>query len=98
MPDNIVKSIQQRKRPTLAFPAKPTKATCVDENNVFNEDEYKMTKFTWKEEYMATLYKKEKYTENELNTWALIYDQCSSELKNKLKGTSRYDASKKDND
>ncbi len=28
----------------------------------------------------------------------MIYDQCSPELKNKLKGTSRYDASKKDND
>ncbi len=28
----------------------------------------------------------------------MIYDQCSLELKNKLKGTSRCDASKKDND
>ncbi len=28
----------------------------------------------------------------------MIYDQCSPELKNKLKGTSRFDASKKDND
>ncbi len=28
----------------------------------------------------------------------MIYDQCSPELKNKLKGTSRYDASKKNND
>jgi hypothetical protein len=98
MPDNIVKSIQQMKRPTLAFPAKPTKATCVDENNLFDEDEYEMAKFTWKEEYKATLYRKEKYKENESNAWALIYDQCSLELKNKLKGTSGYDASKKDND
>jgi hypothetical protein len=31
MPNNIIKSIQQMKRPPLAFPAKPTKATCVDE-------------------------------------------------------------------
>jgi hypothetical protein len=46
------------KRPTLAFPAKPTKATCVDENNLFNEDEYEIAKFTWKEEYKATLYRK----------------------------------------
>jgi hypothetical protein len=98
MPDNIVKSIQQMKRLTLAFPAKPTKATCVDENNLFNNDEYEMAKFTWKELYKATLYRKEKYTENESNAWALIYDQCSPELKNKLKRTSRYDASKKDND
>jgi hypothetical protein len=52
---------------------------------------------TWKEEYKATLYGKEKYTENDSNAWALIYDQCLLELKNKLKGTSGYDASKKDN-
>ncbi len=74
MPNDIVKSIQQMKRPTLAFPAnaKPTKATCVDENNLFNEDKYEMAKFTWKEEYKATLYGKEKYTENKSNMWALI--------------------------
>jgi hypothetical protein len=58
MPNKIVKSIQQMKRPTLAFPAKPTKATCVNENNVVNKDKYEMAKFTWKEEYKATLYKK----------------------------------------
>jgi hypothetical protein len=46
MPDYIIKAIQQMKHPTLAFPAKPTKATCVDENNVFNEDEYEMAKLT----------------------------------------------------
>jgi hypothetical protein len=46
MSNNIIKSIQQMKHLTLAFPAKPTKATCVDENNLFNEDEYEMAKFT----------------------------------------------------
>jgi hypothetical protein len=98
MPDDIVKSIQQMKHPTLAFPAKPTKATCVDENNLFDKDKYEMAKFTWKKAYKATLYRKEKYKENESNAWALIYDQCSPELKNKLKGISRYAASKKYND
>jgi hypothetical protein len=34
MPDDIVKSIQQMKRSTLLFPAKPMKARCVNENNV----------------------------------------------------------------
>jgi hypothetical protein len=97
MPDDIVKSIQQLKRPTLVFPAKPTKATCVDENNLFDKDEYEMAKFTWKEEYKASLYRKERYKENKLNAWVLIYDQCSPELKNKLEGTSGYDGSKKDN-
>jgi hypothetical protein len=98
MLDNIVKSIKQMKHPTLAFPAKPTKATCVNENNVFYEDEYEMVKFTWKEEYKATLYKKEKYKENMSNARALISAQCSPELKNKFKGTSGYDLRKKDND
>ena len=30
MPDDIVKAIQQMKRPTLPYPDKPTKAQCVD--------------------------------------------------------------------
>jgi hypothetical protein len=51
--------IQQMKRLPLAFPAKPTKATCVDENNLFDIDEYEMAKFAWKKEYKATLYRKE---------------------------------------
>jgi hypothetical protein len=46
MPNDIVKSIQQMRRPPLAFPAKPTKATCVDGNILFNEDKYEMAKFT----------------------------------------------------
>jgi hypothetical protein len=42
-------------------------------------------------------YKKDKYKKNKSNEWALIYNQCLPELKNKLKGMSRYDTSKKDN-
>ncbi len=86
MLDDIVKAIQQMKRPTLAFPPKPTKATCLDANGNFDEDKYKMVKFTWKEEYKG----KEKYKENKSKAWALTYNHCSPELKNKLKGTSRY--------
>ncbi len=70
----------------------------MDENNDFDKDEYEMAKFTWKEEYKDTLHKKEKYKENKSNAWALTDNQCLLELKNKLKGTSGYDASKKDND
>ncbi len=70
----------------------------MDENNLFDKEKYEMAKFTWKEEYKATLYRKEKFKENESNAWALIYDQCSPELKNKLKGTRGYDTSKKDID
>ena len=70
----------------------------MDEDNLFDKEKYEMAKFTWKEEYKATLYRKEKYKENKSNAWVLIYDQCSPELKNKLEGTSGYDASKKDDD
>jgi hypothetical protein len=42
------------------FPPKPTKAMCLDVNGDFDEDKYKMAKFTWKEEYKAILYQKEK--------------------------------------
>jgi hypothetical protein len=76
------------KHPTLVFPPKPTKVMCLDANSNFDEDEYKMAKITWKEEYKATLYKKEKYKENESNVWALMYDQHPPELKNKLERTS----------
>jgi hypothetical protein len=36
----------------------------------------------------------DKYMGNETNAWALIYNQCSAELKNKLKGTEGYDIAK----
>jgi hypothetical protein len=42
-------------------------------------------------------YQKDKYNDNKSNAWALIYDQCFPELKNKLKGTSRYDKAKAGN-
>jgi hypothetical protein len=40
----------------------------------------------------------DKYKGNESNTWALIYDQCSTELKNKLERTEGYDGAKSTND
>jgi len=43
-------------------------------------------------------YRIDKFNDNESNAWALIYDQCSPELKNKLEGTSGYDAAKSSND
>jgi hypothetical protein len=86
------------KHPALAFPPKPTKATRLIERGNFDEDEYEMAKFTWNEEYKATLYKKENYKENESNAWALMHDQCLPELKNKLEGTGRYQGRKADND
>jgi hypothetical protein len=40
----------------------------------------------------------EKYKGNESNAWALIYDQCLAELKNKLEGTQGYDTAKSGNE
>jgi hypothetical protein len=98
MTSDIVKAIQQMKRQTLSYPNKPDKTKCVDAAGQFNEDEYEMAKFTWKEEYKAMRARKDKYNENKWNAWALIYDQCAPELKNKLEGTADYDVSKKTND
>ncbi len=42
-------------------------------------------------------YRKDKYKDNESNAWALVYGQCSPELKNKLEGTSGYDKANADN-
>ena len=53
-----------------------------------------MSKFDWKVDYKGMKYQKDKYKDNKLNTWALVYGQCSPELKNKLKGTSGYDNAK----
>ena len=36
----------------------------------------------------------DKYNDNKSNVWALIYDQCSTEFKNKLEGMSGYDNDK----
>jgi hypothetical protein len=38
-----------------------------------------------------------RYKSNESNAWALIYDQCSAELKNKLKGMQGYNTAKSGN-
>jgi hypothetical protein len=43
-------------------------------------------------------YRMERYKGNESNAWALIYDQCSPELKNKLEGTEGYNNAKRTDD
>ncbi len=74
MPDDIVKAIQQMKRPMpmLPYPDKPTKAQCVDDQGDLDEDEFKMAKFTWKEDYKAMRVRKDKYNENGSNAWTVI--------------------------
>ena len=98
MPDNIVKAIQQMKRPTLPYPDKPTKAKCMDDQGDLDEDKFEMATFTWKEDYKAMRVRKVKYNENKSNAWVLIYDQCAPELKNKLQGKVDYNECKNKND
>ena len=76
---------------SLALPTKPDKTKYKDSAGNIDEDEFAMARFEWQENYKSMMKTKEKYKETESNAWALIYDQCSPELKNKLKGTSRYD-------
>jgi hypothetical protein len=48
-----------------------------------------MAKFTWKEDWKLTMNsRKQKYEENEAEAWALVYNQCSNELRVKLEGAS----------
>ncbi len=51
----------------------------------------------WKEDYKSMKSRMDKCKGNESNAWALIYDQCSAELKNKLEGTQDYDTAKSGN-
>jgi hypothetical protein len=53
-----------------------------------------MAVFAWMEEYKAMRVRKDRYRDNESNAWALIYDQCSPELKNKLEGAEGYEKAK----
>jgi hypothetical protein len=59
-----------------------------------NPDAFHMAVFAWKEDYKPVKSRMDKYKDNESNPWALIYDQCLPELKNKLKGTTEYDGEK----
>jgi hypothetical protein len=95
--DDIVKEIQQLKHPTLDYPRQPTRAEHTEKDGTLDEDAFDMAKNAWKEDYKGMKYQKDKYTDNNSNAWALIYNQCSPELKNKLEGTSEYDKAKAGN-
>ncbi len=88
--DNIVKAIQQLTRLMLEYPKQPTRAEHTKADGTIDEDAFKMAKFPRKEDYKGMKYQKDKYNNIESNAWALIYNKCSPELKNKLKGTEDY--------
>jgi hypothetical protein len=97
MPDDIVKAIQNMIRPSFDPPEKPDKSKCLDNAGKFDPDKFRMAKFTWKEDWKLMNSRKQKYKENEANAWALVYNQCSNELRVKLEGTSGYKLCKKEN-
>ena len=65
--------------------AKRANKDCCDSNGHPNPDVFDMAVFAWKEDYKSMKSRMDKYKGNKSNALALIYDQCSTELKNKLK-------------
>ena len=92
-----MKVIQQLKHPILVYPKQSTKAQYTDACGDFDDNAFEMAKFAWKKDYNGMKHRIDKFNDNESNAWALIYDQCSPELKNKLEGTSGYDNAKSSN-
>jgi hypothetical protein len=81
--------LQQTKRVSLSYPTKPKKQDqqCCDKDGNPNLDAFDMAIFVWKEDYKSINSRMDKGKDNKLNTWALIYKQCSPKFKNKLEGT-----------
>ena len=98
-PDDMVKTLQNMKKVTLSYSTKPKKqdSQCCDEDGNPDEDMFEMAVFAWKEDYKSMKLRMDKYRDNKSNAWALIYDQCSPELKNKLKATDGYSGAKSTN-
>jgi len=98
--DDMVKTIQKMKKVSLSYPERPKKTDpdCCDSNGNPDSDAFDMAVFAWKEDYKSMKSRMDKCKGNESNAWALIYNQCSPELKNKLEGTEGYDEAKNTND
>jgi hypothetical protein len=98
-PDDMMKTIQQMMRVILNYTKKPKKtdAACCKANRDPDLDTSEMAIFAWKENYKSMKSRMDKYKGNKCNAWALIYDQCSTKLKNKLKGLQDYDTTKSGN-
>jgi hypothetical protein len=103
-PDDMVKTIQQMKRVSLSYPEKPKKTDkdCCNSNGDPDPDPdpdaFDMAVFAWKEDYKWMKSRMDRYKGNKSNAWALIYDQCLEELKNKLEGMQDYDTAMSGND
>ena len=84
-PDDMMKTIQKMKKVSLSFPVRSKKNNedCCDDNGDPDSDAFDMAAFAWKEDYKSMKLRMDKYKGHESNAWALIYHQCSLELKNK---------------
>jgi hypothetical protein len=58
--NNIVKAIQQLKRPTLNDLRQPTRAEHTKKDGTLDKDAFNMAKFAWKEDYKGMKYQKDK--------------------------------------
>ncbi len=87
------------KRVIFSYPEKlkKTDAACCNTNRDPDPDMFEIAIFAWKEDYKSMKSRMDKYKGNKSNAWALIYDQCSAELKNKLKGMQGYNTAKSGN-
>ncbi len=75
----------------------PSKKDYKDKGGNKDPVAFKMVVFAWKKDYKVMRVRKDRYRGDESNGWALIYDQCSSELKNKLEGAEGYEKAKETN-
>jgi hypothetical protein len=75
----------------------PSKKDYKDKDGSKDLVAFKMVVFVWKEDYKAMRVRKDRYRDNKSNAWALIYNQCSPELKNKLEEAEGYEKAKETN-
>jgi hypothetical protein len=96
----MVKTLQNMKKVTLSYSTKPKKqdSQCCDKDGNPDEDMFEMAIFAWKEDYKSMKLRMDKYRDNKSSAWALIYDQCSPKLKNKLEATDGYSGANSTND
>jgi hypothetical protein len=76
----------------------PSKKVYKDKDGNKDPVAFEMAVFAWKEEYKAMRVRKDRYRDNESNAWALVYNQCSPELKNKLERAEGYEKAKETKD
>jgi hypothetical protein len=77
-PDNIVKALQQLAKPKLNYDTNPPKKDYKDKDREYELDAFKIAVFEWKEDYKVMKIKKERYTYNKSNAWAVTHNQCAN--------------------